>query len=300
MRSFEIVKDGISERFQDTHINIRIPYSILDHLFDHEEGMCMDECYAGFCESQGFAVKAVHSARGGILRMDENVYQSLVKDCIDETVKCLRKYLDKMVKRPSIAFFVGGFSRCPFLTQALRQFCEAREMWLVASENVTPHLAVVYGASIYGKDPDWIASRIARFSIGVLAHAVFNLDKHDREKVVVINGQEMVPVFHPFAVRGGRVNERDEIRHSFTPISDYMPCVVFDIVNTRRVSPFIYSDDSDLVKLGELRILAPGEHRKFMRKDDIEVFFRLGSSLHFRAQSRLGTDCCVSLSLDSI
>eukprot|EP00475_Leptophrys_vorax_P032959 TRINITY_DN51461_c0_g2_i1.p1 TRINITY_DN51461_c0_g2~~TRINITY_DN51461_c0_g2_i1.p1 ORF type:complete len:600 (-),score=141.94 TRINITY_DN51461_c0_g2_i1:251-2050(-) len=299
MKSFEVSKDGVGRRFPEEHLTIRIPYELFDYLLKLQTDMTFRQCCSAYCLENGFAEDALQiSSRGGALRISEEVYKSLVKGCIDGTVDCLRKYVDHLETTPGAAFFVGGFSRCPFLTDALNEFCDERRMRLVVSEYVTPDLAVVNGAALYGKDPDWIASRIARFSIGVVSYQRFNPREHQLHKA---NQEERVKIFVPFIVRGERIGEDSpEIRHVFSPIADDVSSVKFSVVNTRKVSSVIYADDPELLPLGDLVVTAP-EGKCFMKKDPIDVFFMLDSSLRFRAtQAKLESDCTISLSLENI
>eukprot|EP00475_Leptophrys_vorax_P032958 TRINITY_DN51461_c0_g1_i2.p1 TRINITY_DN51461_c0_g1~~TRINITY_DN51461_c0_g1_i2.p1 ORF type:complete len:511 (-),score=103.00 TRINITY_DN51461_c0_g1_i2:642-2174(-) len=94
MRSFEVAKDSVSRRFSKEHLMIRIPYDLLDYLLNNQTAITIRECCSEYCLVNGFAEDAIQkSAHGGMLRINEAVYHSLVQGCIGGTLDCLRKYI---------------------------------------------------------------------------------------------------------------------------------------------------------------------------------------------------------------
>ena len=169
LREFETVKRKIKT---DTtgKVNFTIPCATINSLCESHQS----ESLSSMIQSSPFASKI--ALRGDKLRVDADVMKSLFDKTINNIVSLVEDVLRKPeAKDVPLLLLVGGFAECPLVQAAMkRNFPNKR---IIIPEEAG--LSVLKGAVLFGHKPDYIASRVMRFSYGTDVSVLFNPEKHE-------------------------------------------------------------------------------------------------------------------------
>ncbi|XP_071141784.1 heat shock 70 kDa protein 12B-like [Mytilus edulis] len=163
-REFDAVKRTIVTG-KEGKVNITIPYASLD---------------ANCREMLGEDLKAVIasspygneiSLRGDKMRIDAHLMINLFKPTVDNIISLMFEILkDKKVQNVTQILLVGGFSECRLIQDAvIKKFWDKK---IIIPEEAG--LSVLKGAVLFGHRPDYIQSRVLRFTYGVEIVNAFN------------------------------------------------------------------------------------------------------------------------------
>jgi hypothetical protein len=155
-------------------------------------------------------------------------------------------------ERVDFMFLVGGFSESLFLRNVIMKSFEPKGIHILAPKR--PQISVIRGACMYGMNPRFISSRIAKMTYGINTLTTFNADKHPREKRVYIEGDAFCEdIFDPFVRKGDTVSPDEVHTKIYCPVRTKQTImrIIFYVSENRHVE---FIDEKGASKLGELCI----------------------------------------------
>ncbi|XP_061164053.1 heat shock 70 kDa protein 12B-like [Saccostrea echinata] len=243
-RDFELKKrQKVDEKSQTKKITMKIPATFSDKYEEIEKNDISKRTKE---TTYGKLLKW----EGDKLRINKDIFDGFFKPSCEGIVKHVKKLLaDPKVKGTNVILMVGGFSESAIVQQAVKDaFPDCRV--------VIPHeagLAVLKGAVLYGHDPSAVASRIAKFTYGIGCTELFDPQKHDLKRKMVIEGKERCSNIFSKHVEAGDVlylNE-EQGEHKYFPISVNQKAISFPLYTTEAKKPQ-YTDEPGCTYLGTL------------------------------------------------
>ena len=172
MNEFEMKKCTFTSSDQRDKITIRVPVSLLE-AYEHSTDCRLEEEIG----NTPFA-RSVH-LKNDKLSISSVMFQGFFKESVEEVIKYVRDLLDKpQVRGVESLLAVGGYSESPLMIAALKQ--SFPNMRVVVPS--TPSLAVLYGAVIYGYEPEVIASRVCSYTYGIAKRKIWKSGDPERKK----------------------------------------------------------------------------------------------------------------------
>jgi len=138
-------------------------------------------------QSSPFASKI--TLKGDKMRVAADVMKSLFQKTIKNIVSLVKDVLRKpAAKDIPLLILVGGFAECPLVLSAMKQTFP--DKCIIIPEEAG--LSVLKGAVLFGHKPDYIASRVMRFSYGTDICPLFDPDNHEqrRKYVCILDGTD--------------------------------------------------------------------------------------------------------------
>lgn len=126
------------------------------------------------------------SLRGDKMRIDAHLMINLFKPTIDNILSLMYEILkEKHVINVTQILLVGGFSECRLIQDAVHQrFSDKR---VIIPEQAG--LSVLKGAVLFGHRPDYVQSRVMRFTYGMETTRIFNPKIHDVKYRKEVDGE---------------------------------------------------------------------------------------------------------------
>jgi molecular chaperone DnaK (HSP70) len=154
LREFETVKRKI-EKDTTGKVNFTIPCATINSLCENHQS----ESLSSMIQSSPFVSKI--ALRGDNMRVNADVMKSLFDKTMNNIVSLVKDVLKKpAAKDVPLLLLVGGFAECPLVQSAMkRNFPNKR---IIIPEEAG--LSVLKGAVLFGHRPDYIVSRVMRFS----------------------------------------------------------------------------------------------------------------------------------------
>lgn len=201
-REFEAVKRTIVTG-KEGKVNMTIPYASLDA---NCRKMLGDDLQAVIASSP-FAKEI--SLRGDKMRIDAHLMINLFKPTVDNILSLMSEILkDKKVQNVTQILLVGGFSECRLIQDAVIKKFPYKKVIIPEEAG----LSVLKGAVLFGPRPDYVQSRVMRFTYGVETSSVFDPNKHDIQNREEFNGE--MRCFNIFATF---VTKNQAVVRNFTP-----------------------------------------------------------------------------------
>ena len=246
-REFEAIKRNIKPNTSGK-VNFTIPYVVLNQICKEHLGEDFPKTLAASTLSSKL------SLLGDKIRFDADFMKSLYKTTLDNIIVHVKDVMRKESANGVNTFLlVGGFSESPMVQEAVKKAFPSQRVIVPEDSG----LSVLKGAVLFGHKPDFISSRIARFTYGVKVTETFNPEKHREEKRFMIgNVPHCNDVFSSFmkaetSVLAGK--KIMEVYGTSTPFQSQMGLQVFS-------TPFeepTYIDDDGCSLLGELDVTVP-------------------------------------------
>ncbi|XP_052085783.1 heat shock 70 kDa protein 12B-like [Mytilus californianus] len=274
-REFEAVKRTI-ETGKTGKVNIAIPYASLD---TH----CM--------EMLGDSIKAVIascpfsnqiSLRGDKMRIDADLMIKLFKPTIDNILSLMYEILqDKKVRNITQILLVGGFSECRLIQDAVvKKFGNKK---VIIPEEAG--LSVLKGAVLFGHKPDYVQSRVMRFTYGVMTTQIFDPTEHDEKYREEICGQMRCKrLFAKFVAKNEEVEAGTKKSQCFLTVHEMQKSVAFEIFVSTDECP-VYTDEDGCTELCKMNLDIP-DPTKDERAVDVEFVFG-NTEIGIRATDRI-------------
>ena len=193
----------------------------------------------------------------------------------------IKKALDNTPKKYSIQaiVLVGGFGACDVLHEIVTETFSP----INVITGPHPHLAVVNGAVIFGKEENLICSRIMPYTVGVKVSE--DEEKHKCFKTVK-NGQKYCDtVFHTLIKAKESVKAGKVYYYDFSPASDSQShCDITFYATTKE--NIMHVDDDGCHRLGSCRIEGlPKEQTGISREIHLSVDFSSTDGIKILAHS---------------
>ena len=166
---------------------------------------------------------------------------------------------------------VGGCGESAALQNALENaFADKYNIFVPLS----PQLAIVKGAVLFGHMPNGISSRLANATYGCAADHLFDKDIHDpsRKYRSKRDGQYRCKgTFHEFVKQGEEIENPEVKTHTFHPKSKNEKGVTIPILMSNKQN-VLYRDEPEVERIGEVKLESP----KGPLGDDIELRVTFG------------------------
>ena len=199
------------------------------------------------------------SGIAGVTITEESTFalsSEVVDELFEETIQAITIYLEELLRKPELhkleyIFLVGGFSTSPYLTKAIRTKFGDRAKVIVPDD---PAAAVLRGAVMFGQNPEYVRSRIARKSYGYEVTPLFDAAEHKEEKKITMGDTERCKdVFSLFVKKNSEINVDKAIVKIVSPVfaGQRQICIKIYESDLEDVS---YIDDEETKKIGEVDV----------------------------------------------
>jgi hypothetical protein len=246
-REFEAIKRNIKPNTAGK-VSCTIPYVVLDQICNEH----LEEDFPKTLTASTLSSKL--SLIGDKIRFDAEFMKSLYKTTLDNIITHIKDVMQKeSANGVNIFLLVGGFSESPMVQEAVKKAFPSQRVIVPEDSG----LSVLKGAVLFGHKPDFISSRISRFTYGVQVTQTFNPEKHsERKRFMLGNVPHCNDLFSSFTKADTSVlagQKLLEIYKTTTPFQAEMGLRVF-------VTPFedpTYIDDDGCSLLGKLDVTVP-------------------------------------------
>ena len=154
----------------------------------------LNNCYSDF--KGGETLKsAIDKYKDSGIRVNKHgkleVSPENVRGMFSTVVRKTVDHMNNILQKPEIAkasaiFIVGGFGQCPYLQEEIKKNFEKRNRSVLIPDE--GNLCVVKGAVMFGHKPDFMSSRIARYTYAYLDKRLYDPSKDkDKETIAVSN-----------------------------------------------------------------------------------------------------------------
>ncbi|XP_063406265.1 heat shock 70 kDa protein 12A-like [Mytilus trossulus] len=261
-REFETVKRTIDSS-KAGKINMTVPYVALDKMCKR----ILKEDFPSVVESSIFAKEI--SLRGDKIRIDVDRMIKLFKPTIDSIIALMKEVLkDKTASGVTLILLVGGFSECRLIKESVHQVFTNKKI-IIPDE---AGLCVLKGAVLFGHRPDYIQSRVMRFSYGLESSHPFNEKKHDIKYLEEINGEKKCrKIFSKLVSKDEAVQCGKKVIKEFFTLFEQQEMLNFELFISTDVNPR-YVDEVSCTFIGEMKMKLPSTCME-KRYVDVEIVF---------------------------
>jgi molecular chaperone DnaK (HSP70) len=249
LREFETVKRKI-ETDTTGNVNFTIPFTTINSLCERHQ----HDTLSSMIQSSPFASKI--TLRGDKMRVDADVMKSLFDKTINNIVSLVKDVLrESAAKNVPLLLLVGGFAECPLVQAAMkRNFPNKR---IIIPEEAA--LSVLKGAVLFGHKPDYIASRVMRFSYGTEVTTLFDPDKHEQDRKYTCKFTDNIRcrgVFGEIIKQNKSVSLGTKISRRFTTSTPNQSTIIVKVHASNKETP-MYVDEDGCVLIGQANIDIP-------------------------------------------
>ena len=258
LREFETVKRRI-DTGTTAKVNIVIPCATINSLCEYHHG-----------ESLSFMIQASPLAsnielRGDKMRVDADIMKSLFDKTINNIVSLVTDVLRKpTAKHVSLILLVGGFAECPLVQSAIENnFPNQR---IIIPEEAG--LSVLKGAVLFGHKPDYIASRVMRFSFGTNVSLLFDPDKHEqhRKYTDTLNGKiRCRGIFEELIKLNKSVKIGTKISRRYGTTAANQKAMTINVYAAAKEKPmYVDEDKCNIILAADIEIPFPSEEERYV------------------------------------
>ena len=153
------------------------------------------------------------SYRGNSIRITYEKLKMFFNPIVDGIIECVGKVLNDITEVDTI-YLVGGFGGCKYIYEKLKAHFGDKYKFITPEGR---NYAVVKGAAMMGKNPEFLQARRVDATYGVRASIPFEEGKH--EEMYHTSNDMCTDIFSTFVERGDVVNLRDVYMKSYAPES---------------------------------------------------------------------------------
>lgn len=263
-REFETVKRTISPS-KTGKINITIPYASLDAI-------CKKYLHKDLSTAVASSVYAKQIVlRGDKMRIDVDIMKDIFKPTIENIISLMEDIFETAESDVSQILLVGGFSECSLIQDTVKNsFSDKR---VIVPEEAG--LSVLKGAVLFGHKPDYIQSRVMRFTYGVETSEPFDPDEHDEEYIFEADGKEMCgELFDVIVEKNQNVEIGSVFESQHSTVYKMQDAMTLELYTTTEDDPE-YTDEEGCSYLGSATIVFP---EPFEEERCVHVKFIFGNT----------------------
>jgi molecular chaperone DnaK (HSP70) len=256
LREFETVKRKI-ETDTTGNVNFTIPFTTINSLCERHQ----HDTLSSMIQSSPFASKI--TLRGDKMRVDADVMKSLFDKTINNIVSLVKDVLrESAAKNVPLLLLVGGFAECPLVQAAMkRNFPNKR---IIIPEEAA--LSVLKGAVLFGHKPDYIASRVMRFSYGTDVTRLFDPKSHEqhRKYTCKLSGEiRCLGLFGEIIKLNESVALGTKISRRYFTVKPNQRKMCVNMYASKKEKPtYVDEDGCVLIGTSEIEILSPSEEER--------------------------------------
>lgn len=219
-RELEAVKRTVDKTKQDK-VTMSIPRAVLDDICKKHLG----EDLAAIIKSSPYNDRM--ELRYDKMRIEAELIEGLFNEASNKIVQLIAKALAEVVSRNiSVILLVGGFSECKILQDSIKAKFPSHRV--VVPEDAG--LAVLKGAVLFGHKPEYIVSRVVRYTYGIGITRDFNPDIHEPARRKIVNGnEECKNIFKIYLKTGSVVDFGEHITKKHKTAHEFQSKVSFRV-----------------------------------------------------------------------
>ena len=167
----------------------------------------------------------------------------------------LRKPAAKNVPLLLLVGLVGGFAECPLVQVAMKKNFPNKRIIIPEEAG----LSVLKGAVFFGHKPDYIASRVMRFSYETDVITLFDPDKHEQDRKYTCKFTDNIRchgVFGEIIKQNKSVARGTKISRRFSTFRPNQSTIIVKVHASNKEKP-MYVDDDGCVLIGQATIDIP-------------------------------------------
>lgn len=260
-REFETVKRTITPE-KDSKVNITIPYASLDTHCNNILGENLADVLGSSPYSKQIAV------RGDKMRVDADVMKALFKPTIDNIISLMKEILqNKAASDVSQLLLVGGFSECILIQDAVKRNFKSKKVIIPEEAG----LSVLKGAVLFGHRPEYVRSRVMRFSYGVETRNDFDSNIHDKKYLVAdVFPQKCEKIFNKIVEKDQEISLGQKFTTGHLTVVPMQKEMKLQIYVSTNKTP-MYTDETSSTYLGSATItfLEPTEDLRNVKAEYI-------------------------------
>lgn len=259
-REFETIKRTINPN-KSGKVNFTIPFVAIDTLCEKNFG----EDFKSTVSSCSMSDKI--SLRHDKTRAEADVLKGLFSKSMDDIVGHISKLI-KQCEGISMLLLVGGFSESEMIQHAIQK--EFPDIRIIIPEDAG--LSVLKGAVLFGHKPDYISSRVTRYTYGIGTRLDFNRNIHDQTRLVIIDGKEMCKkCFWPIIKSNQTTTVGTKVRNRLHSTKKFEKRLVLPVYASYKESP-MYIDEPGCMHIGTvyINIPNPSEYTLYV---NVEFYF---------------------------
>lgn len=258
--------DNIKKVFQPEQkekVNLRFPYAL------------RDLCWSLYGKSIEQVINSSTQRSYIDLFTDKiRIGPMLVKSLFPTTCTTIISVIQSVLQQervPNIStiLLVGGFSECKMIQNAI--VTAFPNLNIFVQED--PALVVLKGAVLFGYKPDFISSRISRYTYGIRVKLPFDETIHDRERKQMFEGKTYCNnIFKPFM----NINTRIPLGHTIEKLytTHSKSGCLYQVYYTDREN-VKYTDTGECTEMGKINIHFQNPDCK---KRQMKVVFNFGDT----------------------
>lgn len=286
LREFETVKRKI-ESTTSGKVNFTVPCATINSLCEKHQ----KESFKSMIETSPFANQI--TLRGDKLRVDADIMKNLFSTTVNNIIKLVKDVLrNPVVSDVQLLLLVGGFAECPLIQTAMKKVFSHKRIVIPEESG----LSVLKGAVLFGHKPDYIASRVMRFSYGTDITVSFNPNLHEGSRKRNKHGKEWCDnIFSIIIEKDQSVPVGTKITHSYSTAHPYQKKMGIRVfASTKRNPSYVDEDNCHFIGDATIDIPFPTEEER-----SVEVHYIFGNTeISMTAKEELhGSTCNASFNL---
>ncbi|XP_071146599.1 heat shock 70 kDa protein 12B-like [Mytilus edulis] len=259
-REFETVKRTINHN-KLGKMNFTVPFVAFDTLCKNDFG----EDFPTTVLSCSLSDKI--SLRGDKMRAEVDVLKALYSKSMIDIISQVTKVI-KQCKGVSMLLLVGGFSESEMIQHAIRK--EFPDKRIIIPDDAG--LSVLKGAVLFGQNPDYISSRVMRYTYGLRLKHSFDHSIHDKSKLKIVNGEERCTDCFCIVKKLNEVTSLGtKVKESIHTIQKFQERLDLPVFMSNKEDPK-YTDELGCNHIGTVKIEIPNPSEE-VRHFDVEFHF---------------------------
>lgn len=246
LREFEALKRRVDVTSTD-RVNLCIPFSTINNICRKQKGKVLEAVV------QISLLKKQVTLRGDKIRFDAELVKSLFRNTCDKVVSLINEVIGKMKSEDiPLILMVGGFSECRIVQAAVRDAFPTKRV--VVPEDAG--ISVLKGAVLYGHNPEFIASRVLKYSYGTNIYVDFDPQFHEEARKEVLQGEEKCEVFDFIIHQNTQAVIGSEVQRSYFTLFPFQTAMPITLYISNKENP-VYVDEDGCSKFGEIVVDIP-------------------------------------------
>ena len=262
VREFEVVKRTVGTENKQK-FSIRIPRFSIEKICQEFERKSLQSAIAS--SSHVNEITLINDK----LRFNADLMIKLFTPTIDSIIILMKNTLsNRSTNSLSTILMVGGFSECPLIQDAVQAAFLGKR--IIIPEDAG--MSVLKGAVLFGRRPDFIRSRVMKYSYGVKTNIPFDKRRHDVKQKVLMDGEEKCDnIFSQIIEKDQMVEAGTKVLKSyFTPYphQDVMDFLIY--VSDKQYPSYVDDDGCSLLCRPTIKFPETCAERRWV---DVEFIF---------------------------
>ena len=280
LREFETVKRNITTNTTGK-VNFTIPCATINSLCESHQ----NETLSSMIQSSPFASNI--ALRGDKMRVDADIMKGLFDKTINNIVSLVKDVLRKpAAENVPLLLLVGGFAECPLVQSAIKTHFPNKRIIIPEEAG----LSVLKGAVLFGHKPDYIASRVMRFSYGTDISVLFDPENHEQHRKYTCDGRDRcLGIFSEIIKQNESVALGTNVSLCYSTVIPHQAAMLINVYASTKENPmYVNEDGCVLIGTAEIKIPFPSEEKRCV---SVEYIFGNTEISMTATEELYGTKC---------